>query len=652
MFYPKLAVTNIGKNRKNYVPYILTCVLTVMMYYVMDAISKNEGLSGIPGTEYMMEILRMASSITGIFSAIFLFYTNSFLIKQRKKEFGLYQVLGMDKRNLTKMIVWEMLITAAVSVGIGLLGGLLLGKLMFLILLKMIRFTVTFAFSIEVSSVVQTMLLFVIIFAVNCCFNLVQVQKANPVELLHGGNTGEREPKAKWLLTLVGIVALGGGYAIALIAENPLAALYMFFVAVILVIIGTYALFMAGSIAILKLLKKNKNFYYKPGHFTAVSGMIYRMKQNAAGLANICIMSTIVLVLISTTVSLYAGVENMLETRYPSEFNLRIYEPDEERETQVNQIIEEELKKAGAEATGELGYHSTGTAGLLKGTEETLLLDVTNQQYSEEDFRGLIILPVEDYNAMENKNVTLNEGEALIYAPGDHFNSGSFTLQDKTYRVREYLDTMKIENRNSGYVVSNVYLILPDMEEVRAWSEQYAGGELWYDYYFDLSGEEEACKAAEEAITARLNELGNIRVESRTASKESFYTMYGGFLFLGVFVGALFLMATVLIIYYKQISEGYDDRNRFQIMKKVGMSQKEIKQTIRGQVLMVFFLPLGTAVVHIAVAFKVLTRLLRMLNLVNVRLELFCTAGTVLVFGVFYVLVFLITSREYYRIVR
>ena len=295
MFYPKLAVTNIGKNRKSYLPYILTCVLTVMMFYTMDAICKNEGVLQMPGADSMIIILNMASWITGIFSAIFLFYTNSFLVKQRKKEFGVYQVLGMDKRNLTKMLLWESVFTAAVSLGLGLLLGILLGKLMFLIFLKMINFSVPLSFSIEPKAIVRTLFLFGIIFLVTFSYNLFQLRKANPVELLHGGNVGEREPKTKWLFTLIGVVTLAAGYGIAVTTETPLSALGSFFIAVILVIIGTYALFTAGSIAFLKILKKKKNFYYRPNHFATVSGMLYRMKQNAVGLANICIMSTIYL---------------------------------------------------------------------------------------------------------------------------------------------------------------------------------------------------------------------------------------------------------------------------------------------------------------------------------------------------------------------
>lgn len=652
MFYPKLAVTNIGKNRKSYVPYILTCVLTIMMFYTMDAICKNKGVQQMPGADSMMVILNMASWITGIFSAVFLFYTNSFLVKQRKKEFGVYQVLGMDKRNLTKMLLWESVFTAAVSLGLGLLLGILLGKLMFLILLKMIDFSVPLAFSIEIKAIGRTLFLFGMIFFVTFCYNLFQLRKANPIELLHGGNVGEQEPKTKWMLTLIGVVTLLTGYGIAVTVDSPLSALGAFFIAVILVIIGTYALFTAGSIAFLKILKKNKNFYYRPNHFATVSGMLYRMKQNAVGLANICIMSTIVLVLISVTVSLYTGVNDILSLRFPTDYHISLADPDAEKVTQIQQIVEEELKQNHVKAEEKQEMLTLSLAAIKKENALELTPDL---QYEAGDMRGLMLTTLECYNAMENTEETLKPGEIFFCSPKGEFSGDRIRLGDQSYKIKEQLSSLKMEKYDNGPAVETIYAVVSDIEELYSLAEAYdpeGRGAVTYHQYFNPKGKEEDGTKALKSIYERGAELEGTYFEWRQSSEESFYQLYGGFLFMGVFVGFLFLMGTVLIIYYKQISEGYDDRERFQIMRKVGMSQKEVKRTIHSQVLTVFFLPLGAAVVHLAVAFPVLTKLMRTLNLANVKLEAVCTIGTVCIFTVFYVLVFMITSREYYRIVK
>lgn len=652
MFYPKLAVTNIQKNRKNYIPYLLTCVLTIMMFYTMDAICKNEGVLQMPGADTMMIILNMASWITGIFSAIFLFYTNSFLIKQRKKEMGVYQVLGMDKGNLTKMLLCETILTAAISIGLGLLLGILLGKLMFLILLKMIHFTVPLAFAIEPAAIVRTLFLFGMIFLVTFGYNLFQLRKADPVELLHGKNVGEREPKTKWGFTLIGVAALAIGYGIAVTVETPMSALSSFFVAVILVIIGTYALFTAGSIALLKGLKKKKSFYYRPNHFATVSGMLYRMKQNAVGLANICIMSTIVLVLISVTVSLYTGMNDILEQRFPTEYHIQLANPNEETVTQLRQIVKEELKRENVETKDKEEILSLSLAAIKNGEN----LETTEvQDYTTDDLKGIVVTTLDCYNSMEGTTETLADDEILFYSPKKEFQAEEMRIGEEQYRVKAYLDSMKMEKYDSAVAVSKVYVVVPDYETIKTLAEKYApegSNAVTYHQYLNPEGEETACTRALETIYEKGAAMEGTYFEWREASEESFYQLYGGFLFIGVFVGFLFLMGTVLIIYYKQISEGFDDRERFQIMKKVGMSQKEVKRTIHSQVLTVFFLPLGAAVVHVAVAFPVLTKLMRTLNMTNVNLEAVCTIGTVLIFTIFYVIVFAVTSREYYRIVK
>lgn len=657
MFYPKLAWTNIKKNGKTYIPYILTGILTIMMLYVMTAISRNKGLNEMQGSAVLIMILKWAVAITGIFSAIFLFYTNSFLVKQRKKEFGLYQVLGMDKGNLAKMMVWETILTTGISLAAGLLLGVLLGKLMFLILLKMLRFEVAFKFAVEPQAMLATILVFLAVFAVTLVFNLFQVQTAKPVELLHGGSQGEKEPKTKWLITLIGVLTMGAGYYIAQTTDSPLEAVGKFFMAVILVIIGTYCLFTAGSIALLKFLKKNKKFYYQTKHFTSVSGLIYRMKQNAVGLANICIMSTVVLVLISVTFSLYAGMEDILSARFPTDLHITFQHSSLGNIEKEGQIIEEEAQKAGLKIENRSHYRAGVFTAVYKADEGKLLLEEDENTANEtNNYRKLEIIPLSDYNQMEQKNETLNENQVLMVMQGEEFDSDTVCLQDENFEVKKVLKNMKKAEDELANVVKNIIIVMPDVGKIEELKEIYGyegSDSVIYSDYLDLSGKQNAKESAISAIQKRVeSEIPESFIEYKGKYREDFYALYGGFLFLGVFVGALFLMATVLIIYYKQISEGYDDRNRYQIMQKVGMSKKEVQRSIKSQVLLVFFLPLLVAIVHVAFAFKTMTKLLAIMNLINTHLFLMCTIGTVLIFAVFYGAVFLITSREYYRIVQ
>ncbi|MCI8502896.1 MAG: ABC transporter permease [Dorea sp.] len=658
--YSRLAVTNLKNNRKTYVPYILTAALTVMMYYIIDALTRNDSV----GRGSLWEILSMSTVVIRVFSVILLFYTNSFLMKRRKKEVGMYNILGMGKAHIAKMFLVEMLITAFVSIGAGIAGGILFGKVMWLLLLKILHYDVNMDFAVSGTAAVYTLVLFAAIFALTLAYNLWQIKLANPVELLRGGSEGEREPKTKWVLAVTGIALVGYGYFVALTTESPMKAIQLFFVAVVCVVLGTYALFVAASIALLKILKKRKNFYYQSKYFTAVSGMIYRMKQNAVGLANICILSTMVLVMISTTICMYMGMDDILTTRYPREFEVTSFYPDKETEEKILRIIEEEAEKAGVEEKDVMAYHSGGAATVKK--EGAFNIAVDEDVYSgSEDVYELVMIPAEDYNALEGKDISLGDGEILLYNPDADSEKigGTVKIQGEAYKVVEELDTFSLEEKNSSRVINGYYVIMKDEELIQEFlnkayqmlSKEYSQLDeikVSYKVCLDFEGTKEDCRKAEAAIKKRIKEeVPQAYCDGREIEQESFYAVYGGLLFIGLYLGSMFLMATVLIIYYKQISEGYDDKERYQIMQKVGMSKREVKRSIRSQVLMVFFLPLAAAVVHIAVGFKVITKLLAVLNMVNVPLFLTCTVATVGVFAVFYAIVFGVTAREYYRIV-
>lgn len=636
--YEKLAVTNLKNNRKTYVPYIFTGVLTVMMFYIIDALSRGKGI-----TQDTLKIcLQYATGVIVVFAVIFLFYTNSFLIKRRKKEIGVYNILGMGKRHIARMMAVETILTAGISILGGLVFGIIFGKLMYLLLLKILHNSVDMQFSVNGTAIVQTVILFAGIFLLTYLYNILQIQLVNPVELLHGGNQGEKEPKSRWLLVIVGVAALGNGYWIALTTEAPLEALLKFFVAVVCVIIGTYALFIAGSIVVLKILRKNKAYYYNPKHFTSVSGMIYRMKQNGAGLANICVLSTMVLVMVSTMVSLYAGMEDILDSRFPRDVSIVCNEADTNKEETLQRLIKEQCEKAGVKITDRVRYRYGSMNAVLKGNN----LEKVEQYYPDNHFYYVEMITQEEYNRIEKKNVSLKEQEILTYTTNGKCGKKQINIAGQNYQVKKELSEMTSQPKSTAEMYKTLYIVFANAEQIeRIESFSYADK-------FNLKGDDGKQKEALEQIQNEFYEkFPDGTMESRMLSRSSFYELYGGLFFIGIYLGSMFIMATVLIIYYKQISEGYDDRERYQIMQKVGMSKKEVKRSIRSQVLSVFFLPLVVAVIHVAVAFKVMTKILGVLNLTNVSLFAVCTIITIAVFAVFYIIVYSITAKEYYRIV-
>ena len=650
-FYPKLAATTIKKNGKVYIPYILTCIGSIAMFYIIHSISINTGLDIMNGGKQLKMLLNLGKWVIGIFSVIFLLYTNSFLIKRRKKELGLYNILGMEKKHISKLMLYETLIIAVLTLVSGIAIGALLSKFMFLLLLKILNFDVTLKFYISKESILSTMLLFISIYAVMLLNNLRQIHLSNPVELLKGGNAGEREPKTKWILTLIGVVSLGAGYYIAVTTENPLSALNLFFIAVLLVIVGTYALFTAGSIAILKALKKNKNFYYKSRNFINVSNMIYRMKQNAVGLANICILSTAILVVLSTTVSLYIGMDDILKTRYPDDIMISISEVQPENIEKVNSIIETEMQKSGLTKTGALKH---GYISEIAMQEDNKFIVANREESSITNMNILLFITADDYNQLEGKSVQLEQGEVLICADNNTLQGNSVEIFNKQFNIKGYIEDLKIKSEMEN-IVNGYYIIVSDIDSINEIKVAAGDEEKGINYYYglDVEGSMEEQLELTNAIQSSLNNNSiKSSVEGIATARESFFSIYGGLFFIGLFLGLLFIMATVLIIYYKQISEGYDDKERFEIMQKVGMDKREVKKSINSQILMVFFLPLVMAVIHLAFAFKIITSLLKIFNLTNINLFVICTTSTILVFAIFYIVVYYATSKVYYRIVQ
>lgn len=659
--YTKLAITNIKNNRQFYFPYLLTGIITVAMFYIMCALESNPGIQSMPGAKDLGLILRLGIGVIGIFAVIFLFYTNSFIIKRRKKELGIYNILGMEKRHIAKILSKEAFFTAIIAIGGGLVTGVLFHKLACMLLYRMIGFNGGITFSFSKKGVMITAILFAIVYLLTYIYDLFQVQLANPIELLQSGNKGEREPKTKAIMAVLGVLCLGTGYFIAITTKNPIKALTLFFVAVILVIIGTYLLFTAGSIALLKILRRNKGYYYQTKHFTSVSGMIYRMKQNAVGLANICILSTMVLVAVSTTVSLYVGVEDIMKERYPNEINIRAYyDTGAPSEDSIAPIVEKSVKESGRKIRHEEDYLELYFAAIKDHGQYSL--DKEKVKTAGDRVSGFVVLTREDCKKKYNEEIPeLAENEVALFTI-KKTDMDTLVLENRSYHVKEI---KQFQNTEDFETIADImdeyyYVIVNDVQDMeRLWQlqkdiYQENSSSISRQVRLDIDGDSEQKKECFENIKTALEPeqaKARILIDSRQSNLDEFYQIYGGFLFLGLFLGILFLMITVLIIFYKQISEGYDDKERFSIMEKVGMSNDEVKATIRSQVRTVFFLPILMAAVHVGMAFPMIKRLLSLFGLSNTALFAGCMAGTILVFALIYLLVFLKTSKTYYKIV-
>ena len=651
--YLRLALTNIRKNGRIYGPYALTCAAASAMLFIVYSLSQSSGVAAIDGSLPML--LGFCSAVTGLFLAVFLFYTNSFLMKRRKKEFGLLNLLGLERRHIGRVLLWETLILAAICLTAGLLLGALLGKLVFWALLKLLAVP-PMAFEILPQALLVTALVFGGVFLAILLSSLLQIRLSKPIELLKGGQTGEREPKTRWLLAAVGFLCLGGGYYLALSIKAPLAAMGMFFVAVVLVMLGTWALFTAGSVLVLKLLRANKGFYYKARNFISVSGLMYRMKQNAVGLANICILSTAVLVTVSSTLSLYVGLENVIQNRFPQEIVIRAGAGQDEalQALAARSVNEQGLAMEGMVSYTYVPFSVVEVEGGFRASPDDILLGAMD------NMKILVAMCLEDYNLSTAQPETLESGQVLVFSNRTPLARDSFVLFEKLYSVKARLSAVPGGNLMAEIMNDCHFIVFSDRAELesvfqgqRAAYEEHSYYQLQYSLSFDLSGSEEAILAITRSVREGIRTQGlSGYVECRTASREGMITLHGGFFFIGAFLGLIFLMAMVLIMYYKQVSEGYDDRERFRILQNVGMSRAEVRKTIQTQVLGVFFLPLVTAGLHMLAAFPAISRILRVFNLTDAGLFGLCCAACFGVFALLYCVVYMLTARSYYRIVR
>ena len=673
--YFKLACSGIAKNKKLYIPYILTCVGMVTMYYIIYSLSKCPLLDNIKGGGNAKAVLLLGTFVIVIFSAIFLFYTNSFLVRRRNKEFGLYNILGMNKRNISKIIGCESLIVSAGSILIGTGIGILLSKLAELGLLNVIRSDLNYSYDIPFEAVITTFAYFGAVFLLLFLNSLRIVGTSNPLALLGSESLGEKPPKGNFIIAVIGLILLASAYFVAVSITRPLDALSWFFLAVIMVITATYMLFISGSVVLCKILKKNKKYYYKKSHFVSVSSMLFRMKRNGAGLASICILCTMVLVMLSSTICLYIGAEDSINARYPRDI---VNEVTLSNEGQNNNMIVSRLHKGIDNIPivkdtkikdSVIDYCYSDTYGLLKDNRLiTDVRDLDSSAISYSDVCYVMLFSLEDYNKETHSNEKLGKNEAIISLGRMDFSFDTLSIDGaETLKIKKEVPLF-VENGNAVSLINpTMYVVVDDYENFISPLKGKIGvtkepllSERWY-YGFNVDADEQDCVSITNEILKVIkdislkNNFGNssfsYSCNSKALERGDFYTTFGGLFFIGIMLSIMFVFAAVLIIYYKQISEGYEDRNRFDIMQKIGMTKKDIRKSINSQVLTVFFLPLVFAGLHLAFAFPLIWKMLQLFNMYNLPLLIVVTICAFIVFGILYGIIYHITSNVYYSIV-
>ena len=661
--YPKLAASALRKNIRIYLPYLLASTGTVMMFNLLLGLSTDPQLASLRGGANVQLVLALGCIIVAIFSAILLFYTNGVIVRQRKREFGLYNILGMEKRHVGLVLLWETIYTALISFVLGVLGSMVFSKLAQLLILHMLGGDVNLRLGFQPWAALATLALFLGIFLLTLIKNLAVIFRARPVELLRSATEGEREPKSRWLLAALGVITLGGGYVLSLRTNDVYNAIGNFFIAVILVIIGTYLLFTTFSIVLLKALRKNRRYYYKTNHFVAISGMMYRMKRNAMGLASICILSTMVLVTVSTTFCLYLGIDGVMDARYPSEvgYSMRWEETTDVQRAEALECVRALVEDYDLQIEDDRRYAMLSFVSLLMEDGATLDFDRRTGVPSER-FISLNVLMMEDYAGLGGAAMDLKPGEALVYSSRgrkmEEMHIGEISLRlhaQECFPERVSMNIYADEVENVYLVVDGVQTLL-QIAEVEQSAYGKNASAIRECVSFNLKGSEADVLAYETALVdvAVRGDYDWTLYSLRCRQKEyyeEYLAFYGAMFFLGMFLGFLFVMTTVTIMYYKQVSEGMEDRGRYVIMQKVGMTRAEVRSSIRSQVLTVFFLPLGTAAVHVACAFPMIVYILAAFGVQDVKLFAKCTLGCFGAFAVLYIAVYLLTARAYNRIV-
>lgn len=672
-FYPKMALSGMKKNGKLYVPYLLTCIAMVTMYFLISFISYCPVLQYTKGGATVSATMGLGKFVIVIFAAIFLAYTNSFLVRRRNKEFGLYNVLGMDKRGIMRIVAWETLMVGIISIFTGLLLGIALSKFTELGLLNLVKAQIDYGFYLPWPAVSNTISFFAFVFVLLFVKSLIQVWRSKPLELMKSEAVGEKAPKANWFLAVIGAIMLAVAYYMAVTIKSPIKALMLFFIAVILVIIATYLLFIAGSVAFCKLLQKNKKYYYHKNHFVSVSSMVYRMKRNGAGLASICVLSTMVLVMFSSSASLYLGQEDLIRNSHPRNLTCSmdikgLNNMNEDISQEIERIYGQVLAKQQVKPENELSFLFASTVGMLEG--DSIDLHAENHFGSLIDYDQVVnvfFMSAADYNHVTGQQISVGTGETMIYTYRFKYTEPQIRIEDVALKVAGQIENMDqvIFSQMSTDIVPSILIVVDDLGEINSLAEMknYNGEPMVTAYHFygfdsEISGEDGTqllrtmCRRLmEEADFMKADGSQHYIASSEKADREDFYSTFGGLFFLGILLSIIFIFATVLIIYYKQVSEGYEDQARFGIMKKVGMTGKEIRKSINSQILTVFYLPLIMAGMHLVFAFPIVWKILQLFEFTNMKLVIAVNAGCFVVFGICYALIYKFTAGAYFSIV-
>lgn len=675
-FYPRLAWNGIGKNKRLFVPYILATAGTAAVFYILFFLASSNFFDNMRGGSSTKMVLSFGVFVIVAFALLFLFYCNSFLVRRRYKEFGLYSILGMNKHNISRILAWETLFTALLSLLGGVFIGVLLSKLAEMAMLKVLGGTADYALHISLPAIEYMLLYFGGIFLLIFLNSVVRIRRLSASELVRSENYGEKPAKANPILGGLGVLVLGVAYYLAVSIEQPLQALTVFFIAVLMVIAATYLIFIAGSVVMCRLLQKNKRYYYKPEHFVSVSSMAYRMKRNGAGLASICILATMVLVMISSTSCLYFGGEESLHARYPRDIVTRsgILIGDEyaDAETEIEALRSSiSAAIAGRPVSNVMDYRSFSLDAVVEQghvmTNDSALSEFGLVSASK--VASFLFIPLSDYNRAAGAHEILGDGEVLVHASRTSIDFDTLDI-DGTVQltVKRELDEMPlISGSSAASVLPTITVIVPGLDELAlklADAENPFGGPAFnytsWNYCFDTPLKDDDYASLYLDVMSALRDKNiedkhmgfySYSVESLEYNRSDFAGTFGGLFFLGVILSLVFGCAAVLIIYYKQLSEGYEDAGRFEIMQKVGMTKQEIRRSINSQLLTVFFLPLLFAGLHLCFAFPFIRKILYMFSFYNTSFLIWTTVISFLVFALLYALVYKKTSNTYYKIV-
>ncbi len=660
---PVMAFKGIKQNKLVYRPYLLACFFSVFSYYLFSSLLHNDLMRRLPKANYAWLMLALGKGLLSIILLLFLLYAGSFLQKRRKRELGLYSLLGLERKHIGILLFWENLGLYAVSVTAGILLGFVLNKLMFLLLLRMSQLNVEAAFTFSIGAVVETLRYFVIVFFLLFIRSLWGVYRMKPAQLMSESKKGEKEVKRIWLWSVVGLFCLLAGYYISVTSKLDEMIFTDFFLAVLLVVLGTYFLFTSGSVSFLQFLKKRKKIYYRPSNQVTISGMLYRMKKNAAGLSNICIFSTMLLITLTCTVSLWTGMDQVAYFVHPYDVEAAYSENSDVKE-KAEEKAKELAEKYGQKIKRLDCYNSIR---LSCGKEEGSNAFVSIEGYDWADQYGVTLLTLEDYNRLENKSQTLDEDEVLFYATGVPFGFDNVVFMGVEAAVKEEPEQIypfpQTKNRMYNFYADYV-IVVKDQETldsfVTAWAKENGVTDLEGFLHSGVRHLKLLLDGKEAERTAMVREWMEwcqgqqdfLAIENGLEGREGNRSMNGGLLFIGMVFGLLFFMCLLLIMYFKQVSEGFEDQDSFGIMRKVGMSDAEIRGTIRRQILLVFFLPLAGALLHTAAGLVMINGLLAALQFFDTGLLIRCCVGVAAVVALLYAASYAMTARTYYRIVR